>query len=87
VRRFNNSISAQISCGYLIVFYISLNKKKNVGWEQRITFMEATVTTANVKNLGGGDRTNGTSYGKLMMWFFIVSDALTFSGFWQPTVF
>jgi cytochrome c oxidase subunit 3 len=23
----------------------------------------------------------GASYGKLMMWFFIVSDALTFSGF------
>ncbi|MCF6297469.1 MAG: cytochrome c oxidase subunit 3 [Flavobacteriaceae bacterium] len=30
---------------------------------------------------GGGDRPFGSSYGKMMMWFFIVSDALTFSGF------
>ncbi|MDO1502435.1 cytochrome c oxidase subunit 3 [Winogradskyella maritima] len=30
---------------------------------------------------GGGNRPLGASYGKLMMWFFIVSDALTFSGF------
>lgn len=30
---------------------------------------------------GGGNRPLNASYGKLMMWFFIVSDALTFSGF------
>jgi cytochrome c oxidase subunit 3 len=30
---------------------------------------------------GGGERPFGASYGKMMMWFFIVSDALTFSGF------
>ena len=30
---------------------------------------------------GGGNEPLGASYGKLMMWFFIVSDALTFSGF------
>ena len=30
---------------------------------------------------GGGNRPFKASYGKLMMWFFIVSDALTFSGF------
>jgi len=30
---------------------------------------------------GGGKRPFGASYGKMMMWFFIVSDALTFSGF------
>ncbi len=30
---------------------------------------------------GGGAKPFGTSYGKMMMWFFIVSDALTFSGF------
>jgi len=43
-----------------------------------------TVTTANSaeKTWGGGDnQPMGASYGKLMMWFFIVSDALTFSGF------
>ena len=43
-----------------------------------------TVTTANTggKIWGGGDnQPMGSSYGKLMMWFFIVSDALTFSGF------
>ena len=30
---------------------------------------------------GGGAKPFGASYGKMMMWFFIVSDALTFSGF------
>jgi cytochrome c oxidase subunit 3 len=45
--------------------------------------MEATVTTANSeeKTWGGGNEPMGASYGKLMMWFFIVSDALTFSAF------
>ena len=44
--------------------------------------MEATVTTANnEKTWGGGNGPMGASYGKMMMWFFIVSDALTFSGF------
>lgn len=47
--------------------------------------MEATVTTANndEKTWGGGHDIQplGSSYGKMMMWFFIVSDALTFSGF------
>ncbi|RTY90022.1 cytochrome c oxidase subunit 3 [Flavobacterium sp. GT3R68] len=45
--------------------------------------MESTVTTANSeeKTWGGGNEPMGASYGKLMMWFFIVSDALTFSGF------
>jgi len=42
-----------------------------------------TVTTANSgeKTWGGGNEPMGSSYGKLMMWFFILSDALTFSGF------
>ena len=30
---------------------------------------------------GGGARPFGASYGKLMMWFFLMTDALTFSGF------
>ena len=30
---------------------------------------------------GGGAKPFGASYGKMMMWFFILSDALTFSGF------
>ena len=30
---------------------------------------------------GGGNKPLNASYGKMMMWFFIVSDALTFSGF------
>lgn len=44
----------------------------------------STVTTANSgeKVWGGGDNQPlGANYGKLMMWFFILSDALTFSGF------
>lgn len=42
-----------------------------------------TVTTGNnVENtLEGGNQPMGADYGKLMMWFFIVSDALTFTGF------
>ncbi len=44
--------------------------------------MDTTVTTGEEENVwGGGNRPLGASYGKLMMWFFIVSDALTFSGF------
>ena len=45
--------------------------------------MGATVTTANSegKTWAGGNEPMGINYGKMMMWFFIVSDALTFSGF------
>ena len=45
--------------------------------------MESTVakTGTEGKVWGGGNRPLNASYGKLMMWFFIVSDALTFSGF------
>ncbi|RWX03623.1 cytochrome c oxidase subunit 3 [Flavobacterium cerinum] len=45
--------------------------------------MAATVTTTATtgKTWGGGNEPMGASYGKMMMWFFIVSDALTFSGF------
>jgi cytochrome c oxidase subunit 3 len=44
--------------------------------------MDSTVTTGTEENVwGGGNRPLGASYGKLMMWFFLVSDALTFSGF------
>ncbi len=45
--------------------------------------MDATVakTGTEGKTWGGGNRPLNASYGKMMMWFFIVSDALTFSGF------
>lgn len=45
--------------------------------------MEATAvrTGTEGKTWGGGNQPLKASYGKLMMWFFIVSDALTFSGF------
>ncbi|MBZ9729549.1 cytochrome c oxidase subunit 3 [Salegentibacter sp. JZCK2] len=45
--------------------------------------MEATVvrTGTEGKTWGGGNEPLKSSYGKMMMWFFIVSDALTFSGF------
>lgn len=33
------------------------------------------------KTWGGGNEPMGVDYGKMMMWFFIVSDALTFTGF------
>lgn len=46
--------------------------------------MEATTvakTGTEEKSWGGGEKPLKASYGKLMMWFFISSDALTFSGF------
>ena len=45
--------------------------------------MEATVSKTGTegKTWGGGNLPLDASYGKMMMWFFIVSDALTFSGF------
>ncbi len=43
----------------------------------------STVATTGTegKAWGGGNQPLKSSYGKMMMWFFIVSDALTFSGF------
>jgi len=45
--------------------------------------MEVTATNSNEETnvWGGGNKPLNASYGKMMMWFFIVSDALTFSGF------
>jgi cytochrome c oxidase subunit 3 len=45
--------------------------------------MDSTVARAGTegKTWGGGNQPLRSSYGKMMMWFFIVSDALTFSGF------
>ena len=45
--------------------------------------MDSTVANTGTegKTWGGGNRPMNASYGKMMMWFFIVSDALTFSGF------
>ncbi len=46
--------------------------------------MEATIATENTGKeawTGGGKKPLDASYGKMMMWFFIVSDALTFSAF------
>ncbi len=44
--------------------------------------MEATTEIVENEGVwGGGNKPLNASYGKMMMWFFIVSDALTFSGF------
>jgi cytochrome c oxidase subunit 3 len=44
--------------------------------------MQTTVSSnSNQKLWDGGNKPLNASYGKMMMWFFIVSDALTFSGF------
>ena len=45
--------------------------------------MSTTVVNTEIKEKtwGGGNKPLNASYGKMMMWFFIVSDALTFSGF------
>jgi cytochrome c oxidase subunit 3 len=41
---------------------------------------EATKALSNDVLWGGGRSPFSISYGKMMMWFFLVSDALTFSG-------
>ena len=41
----------------------------------------STISTEKENVWGGGNRPFGPEYGKLMMWFFLLSDALTFSGF------
>ena len=41
--------------------------------------MEQTISKTNT--WGGGSRPYNVSYGKMMMWFFLLTDALTFSGF------
>ena len=45
--------------------------------------MEATVTRTGTegKTWGGGNEPLKVSYGKMMMWFFLLSDSLTFAGF------
>jgi len=44
--------------------------------------MSSTVSSADIQpELTTEPRPLNASYGKLMMWFFIVSDALTFTGF------
>ena len=45
--------------------------------------MDTTVanTSAENKRWGGGTEPLKASYGKMMMWFFLTSDSLTFSGF------
>ncbi|MFD1161752.1 MULTISPECIES: cytochrome c oxidase subunit 3 [Hwangdonia] len=45
--------------------------------------MSTTVVNTGTegKTWGGGNKPLKASYGKLMMWFFITSDALTFTGF------
>ena len=45
--------------------------------------MDANIAISSNKKetWGGGTRPFRVSYGKMMMWFFILSDALTFSGF------
>ena len=49
--------------------------------------MELTAAEKETNLWTGGQRPLNASYGKLMMWFFIVSDALTFSGFLFHTDF
>lgn len=41
----------------------------------------ATIDAQSEGIWNGGNEPLGASYGKLMMWFFLLSDALTFSGF------
>ena len=44
--------------------------------------MSSAVSVSSKENTwGGGNKPMNASYGKLMMWFFLVSDGLTFSGF------
>ena len=42
---------------------------------------QATATTQDVKSWNGGHSPFNVSYGKMMMWFFLLSDAFTFGAF------
>jgi cytochrome c oxidase subunit III len=42
---------------------------------------QATATTTETKMWGGGRSPFNVSYGKMMMWFFLMSDAFTFGAF------
>lgn len=42
---------------------------------------QATATQAELKTWGGGRSPFNVSYGKIMMWFFLLSDAFTFGAF------
>ncbi len=42
---------------------------------------QSTVSQSSEPNWGGGSEPMKASYGKLMMWFFLLSDAFTFSAF------
>lgn len=48
---------------------------------------EATKAISNDVLWGGGRSPFSISYGKIMMWFFLVSDALTFTGFLAALAF
>ena len=55
------------------IYSLNLQKKK--------TYMASHSAKLDTETLWGGKESPfQTSYGKLMMWFFLVSDALTFSG-------
>ena len=43
--------------------------------------MSHTTTATAPKAFGGGRSPFNVSYGKIMMWFFLLSDAFTFSAF------
>src|SRR5699024_8427326 len=45
--------------------------------------MDATVAKTGTEDSvwGGGQKPMGAPYGKMMMWFFLASDALTFGSF------
>lgn len=69
-----------------VFLFLKIKKKRKfdkfLKIKNTLTFMEATVTTGSEEKVwSGGNQPMGASYGKMMMWFFIVSDALTFSGF------
>ena len=42
---------------------------------------QATLSSSNKDLWAGGTEPFKASYGKLMMWFFLISDAFTFSAF------
>ena len=48
---------------------------------------EATQAIDKAELWGGGRSPFSVSYGKMMMWFFLISDALTFGGFLTALAF
>jgi hypothetical protein len=64
-----------------IFLFFQIEKNNKFGNFLTIKNLWERYSYFNEHALDGGPGPLGATYGKMMMWFFILSDALTFSGF------